>query len=143
MSSYAKVILVGNLGRDGELKYTQNQKAVLDFSLAVSERFGGGGGGEGGPGPETTTTWYRISLWGRQAEALKPYLLKGKQVLIEGRLRPREYTDREGKNRISLDVRADGIVLLGSRQGSSAEAGGPPQELARDDNTFADDDIPF
>lgn len=141
MSSYAKVILVGNLGRDGELKYTQNQKAVLDFSLAVSERFGGGG--ESGSGPEAITTWYRISLWGRQAESLKPYLLKGKQVLVEGRLRPREYTDREGKNRISLDVRADGIVLLGSRQGSAAEAGGPPQELARDDNAFADDDIPF
>jgi single-strand DNA-binding protein len=140
MSSIARVTIVGNLGRDAELKYTPKGFAVLEFTIAVNER--SSGGGEGGGTPESTT-WVRVSLWGKQGETLKQYLVRGKQVMVDGRLRSREYTDRDGKTRTSLDVRADNILLLGSRGGSMDEGGGRPPELERDDEGVADGDIPF
>jgi single-strand DNA-binding protein len=142
MSSIAKVTIVGNLGRDAELKYTPKGFAVLEFTIAVNDRTGGGGG-EGGGAPESTT-WFRVSLWGKQGETLKQYLVRGKQVMVDGRLRSREYTDRDGKTRTSLEVRADNVLLLGSRGGSMDESGASrPPELERDDEGVADGDIPF
>jgi len=138
MASLAKIILVGNLGRDAELKYTPSGAAVLEFSLAVNER-----SGDRNAGGQETTTWFRINVWGKQAETLKQYLVKGKQVYIDGRLRVREYTDRDGKNRTSLEVRADQIQLLGGRgEGMDRGPGGPPPELQGQD-PIQDDDIPF
>lgn len=138
MASLAKIILVGNLGRDAELKYTPSGAAVLEFTLAVNER-----GADRGAGGAETTTWFRVNLWGKQAETLKQYLVKGKQVYVDGRLRVREYTDRDGKNRTSLEVRADQIQLLGGRgEGVERAASGPPAELQGPDS-IQDEDIPF
>lgn len=138
MASLAKIILVGNLGRDAELKYTPSGAAVLEFSLAVNER-----SGDRAAGGQETTTWFRVNVWGKQAESLKQYLVKGKQVYVDGRLRVREYNDRDGKTRTSLEVRADQIQLLGGR-GEAMERGpgGPPPELQAQDS-IQDDDIPF
>ena len=152
MASLAKIIVVGNLGRDGELKYLGSGTPVLDFPLAVNERWRDQSGNQ-----QESTQWFRISLFGRQAETLKPYLLKGKQVYVDGRLRIREYTDREGKQRYSCDVKADNVQLLGSRRdegpGASndtgfsggGESGGGPASPPNsgDDPSYNDDDVPF
>jgi single-strand DNA-binding protein len=139
-NSYNKIILVGNLGRDGELRATPQGKQVLSTSLAVEDP--SKKDERGRPGTE----WYRIKVWGRQAETLSPHLLKGKSILVEGRLSIQTWTDREGHNRYTPEVSADRIVLLGSPAGQS---GGAPREThtvdeldqaATDINA---DDIPF
>ncbi len=143
MGSLAKVILIGNLGRDAELKKTPSGTSVLDFSLATNERWNDREGNS-----QEHTQWFRVSLWGRRADALAQYLQKGKQVYVEGRLRARLYQGSDGQARISLDVRADDIQLLGTR----ADAGSwtapsrgiaPPEEPAAGGVADADDDIPF
>lgn len=140
MASLAKVILVGNLGRDAELRVTPKGQSVLSFTMATNEKWTDGQGVQ-----QEATTWFRIDIWGRQADTLKPYLVKGKQVMVEGRLRVREYTDRDGNRRTSLDVRAGDVLLLGSRGGVERDehAGGPPAELDRQDPGYDDQDIPF
>jgi single-strand DNA-binding protein len=144
MASIAKVTLVGNLGRDAELRYTPSGAPLLDFSVATNERWNDRNGQT-----HEHTQWFRVTLWGRQAEVLKQYLVKGKQVFVDGTLRAREYEDREGQRRTSLDVRADNITLLGGRgEGEGPRerrdtGGGPPGELENDDRSFGDEDIPF
>jgi single-strand DNA-binding protein len=103
-NSYNKIILVGNLGRDGELRATPQGKQVLSTSLAVEDP--SKKDDRGRPGTE----WYRIKVWGRQAETLSPHLLKGKSILVEGRLSIQTWTDREGHNRYTPEVSADRIV---------------------------------
>jgi len=140
-NSYNKIILVGNLGRDGEMRATPQGKQVLSTSLAVEDP--SKKDDRGRPGTE----WYRIKVWGRQAETLSPHLLKGKSILVEGRLSIQTWTDREGHNRYTPEVSADRIVLLGSPGGQSA--GGPRAEshpVDELDQAPADinaDDIPF
>jgi len=143
-NSYNKIILVGNLGRDAELRATPQGKQVASASLAVEdwqkkdER--------GKPGTE----WYRIKIWGRQAETLSPHLLKGKTVLVEGRLSIQTWTDREGKTRYTPEVSSDRVVLLGSSGGQGGQGGGggqrfesqPVDELDQSPDVNADD-IPF
>jgi single-strand DNA-binding protein len=150
--SLAKVFVVGNLGRDAELKYLGSGTPVLEFPVAANEKWRDQSGNM-----QEHTQWFRISLFGRQAESLKPYLLKGKQVFVDGRLRVREYTDREGKQRYSCDVRADNIQLLGRRDegpapsgennygsgGSASGSGGGTPQNAGEDPSFSDDDVPF
>ena len=140
-NSYNKIILVGNLGRDGEMRATPQGKQVLSTSLAVEDP--SKKDDRGSPGTE----WYRIKVWGRQAETLSPHLLKGKSILVEGRLSIQTWTDREGHNRYTPEVSADRIVLLGSPGGQGA--GGPRAEshpVDELDQAPADinaDDIPF
>lgn len=159
MASMAKIIVVGNLGRDGELKYLGSGTPVIDFPVAVNERWRDQSGNQ-----QEHTQWFRVSLFGKQAESLKPYLLKGKLIYADGRLRVREYTDREGNQRYSCDVRADNVQLLGGRRdegpaneggpggGSSYGGGGGPSgggggpatpPNSGDDPGFQDDDVPF
>ncbi len=138
MASLARMTLVGNLGRDADLRYTPKGTPLLEFSLATNERWTDSGGAQ-----QELTQWFRVTLWGRQAEALKPFLVKGKQVLVEGRFRSREYTDRDGKHRVSLEVRADSLLLLGARGAPQEETPAPPPELEREDQGFEGDDIPF
>jgi single-strand DNA-binding protein len=139
-NSYNKIILVGNLGRDGELRATPQGKQVLSTSLAVEDP--SKKDERGRPGTE----WYRIKIWGRQAETLAPHLLKGKSILVEGRLSIQTWTDREGHNRFTPEVSADRVVLLGSPGG---HAGGPPRETPAVDeldqapSDINADDIPF
>lgn len=148
MSSFNKITIVGHLGRDPVLRYTPQGTAVCDFSVATTERRSGGGGGDA----QDFTTWFKITLWGKQAEVANQYLSKGKQVYIEGRLRQSEYTDREGMKRTSLEVTASDIQFLGTRgeegsAGASASArpaSAPGQSSsAMDDNQPSDEDIPF
>jgi single-strand DNA-binding protein len=144
MGSVNKVILVGNLGRDAELRYTPGGAAVAKFSLATTEKWTDKSGSL-----QERTEWHNIDLWGKQAESLNEYLRKGKQVYIEGRLQTDEYTDKEGIKRKTTRVRCDRVVLLGGGGGGRAgmdrsEGGGAaaaaPAEVSE---PLTDDDIPF
>lgn len=138
MASIAKITLVGNLGRDGELRYTPNGTPLIEFSLATNEKWTDRNGQ-----PHEHTQWFRCTLWGKQAESLKQYLLKGKLVFVDGKLRVRDYTTQDGEKRYSLDVRVDQLQLLGGRDGGSSGSGGGPSELNQDDPSYSDSDIPF
>jgi single-strand DNA-binding protein len=141
--SFNKVIIVGNLGRDPELRYTAQGTPVCSFSVATNERRKDKNGEM-----QDQTTWFRITLWNRLAETASQYLQKGRQVYIEGRLRVEEYVDRDGKPRHSLEVFATDMQFIGTRgddgavheRAASASAGaGPPDSQA----DLSDDDIPF
>jgi len=123
MAGISKVILVGNLGRDPETRYTPNGTMNVRFTMAVSRRFRDQGGQD-----QERTTWFNVTAWSKLAEILDGLtqsgaLVKGKQVYVEGRLETRDYQDQQGQNRTSLDVNATELQLLGSR----ADAGGGEQ----------------
>ncbi|HKQ09343.1 MAG TPA: single-stranded DNA-binding protein [Blastocatellia bacterium] len=109
MASFNKIIIVGYLGRDPELRYTPQGTPVCDFSIATTERRKDKSGEF-----QDHTTWFRVSLFGRQAEVASQYLSKGRQVYIEGSLTQREYTDKEGNARTSLDVRGSDLQFIGT-----------------------------
>ncbi len=147
MPSFNKIIIVGYLGADPQIRYTSQGQAVCNFSIATTERKKDNTGEF-----QDLTTWFKITLWGRQAEVANQYLSKGKQVYIEGRLRQTEYTDREGMKRTTLEVNATDIQFLGSRGegqggGSAAGSGGGGQQGgAADEGDYSgptDSDIPF
>ena len=154
MGSVNKVILVGNLGRDVELRYTPGGAAVATLSLATAEVWNDKSGQR-----QERTEWHRVILWGKQAEALQEYLKKGKQIYVEGRLQTRQWDDKDGNKRYTTEVKADRLTLLGvgsgrsnagerrsSNQPESAEDGGAQPESAEDGvavNPITDDDIPF
>jgi single-strand DNA-binding protein len=104
MSGLNKALLIGNLGRDPEMRYTPDGVPVTDFSLAVSDG-------------KVDAVWFRVSCWRTLAELTNKYLLKGQQVYVEGRLRPREYEGPDGKRHSTLDVIADKVVFLGRKPG--------------------------
>lgn len=140
--SFNKIIIVGNLGRDPELRYTPQGNAVCSFSVATNEKRKDKNGDL-----QDVTTWFRITLWGKQAEAASKYLTKGRPVYIEGRLRIEEYTDRDGNQRQSLEVTATDMQFIGTRGDDtmSATAGSSSNDFADDLPASApnDDDIPF
>src|SRR6201988_4520000 len=107
MGSVNKVILVGNLGRDAELRYTPGGEAVATLNMATTEVRN-----DKACQRQEKTEWHRVVLWGKPAESLAEYLTKGKQVYVEGRLQADEYTDKEGIKRKSIRVRCDRVVLL-------------------------------
>ena len=135
--SFNKVILVGNLGRDPELRYTPQGTPVCSFTIATNERRKDKSGEM-----QDQTTWFRVTLWGRQAETASQYLTKGRQVYIEGRLRVEEYTDRDGKPRHSLEVNATDMQFIGVRADEAAVPRAQAAEPA-DRPEMSDDDIPF
>jgi len=143
--SFNKIILVGNLGRDPELRYTPQGTPVCSFSLATNERRKDRNTGEN----NDITTWFRVTLWGRQAETASQYLTRGRPVYIEGRLRVEEWTDRDGKPRHTLEVHATDMQFIGG--GRSDDAVAPPAKAAAAASTEAmppapdlsDDDVPF
>ncbi|MEP6925718.1 MAG: single-stranded DNA-binding protein, partial [Pyrinomonadaceae bacterium] len=114
--SFNKIILVGNLGKDPELRYTPQGTPVCSFTMATNEKRKGASGEM-----QDTTTWFRITLWNKQAENASKYLTKGRPVYIEGRLRIEEWTDKDGKTRSSLEVHATDMQFIGNR---SDESGG-------------------
>lgn len=109
MSDYNRVILCGRLGRDAELRYTQGGDSVATLNLATSERWKNKSGET-----QERTEWSRVVIWGKSAETLSEYLTKGKQVLVEGKLQTRQWSDKDGNKRYTTEVRADRVVLLGS-----------------------------
>lgn len=149
MSSFNKITIVGYLGRDPELRYTPSGTPVCDFSIATTERKGKRDGEDG----EEITTWFRVNMWGRQAELANQYLQKGRLVYVEGRLSQREYTDRDGNKRTSLDVHGSDMRFIGSRgdeMAAGAPSGGGRSSSApsrggddRGGDSIVDDDIPF
>jgi len=133
--SFNKVILVGNLGRDPELRYTAQGTPVCSFSIATNERRKDRNGEV-----QDQTTWFRITLWQKRAETASQYLSKGMPVYIEGRLRVEEYTDRDGKQRHSLEVEATEMQFIGTRR---QEEDHVPTQTASRDVGLDEDDIPF
>ena len=144
--SFNKIILVGNLGRDPELRYTPQGTPVCSFTLATNERRKDKAGEN-----QDVTTWFRVTLWGRQAETASQYLTKGRPVYVEGRLRVEEWTDRDGKARHTLEVHATDMQFIGTRgeEGSQSHSRGdsgansPTATGTASEPDVTDDDIPF
>ena len=143
MGSVNKVILVGNLGRDAELRYTPGGAAVATLNLATTETWNDKEGQR-----QEKTEWHRVVLWGKQAETLSQYLQKGKQIYVEGRLQTRQWDDKDGNKRYTTEIRGDRIVLLssaggGGQRGSSMRSEMPQGEPADMAPELSEDDIPF
>lgn len=143
MASLNKVMLIGNLGRDPEIRYTQGGSAVANFTMATSERWSDAATGE----RKERTEWHRVVVWGKQAEVVGEYLRKGRQVYVEGNLQTREWTDRDGNKRYTTEVRAQRVQMLGGRPGDAtpAEPTAPREAgaVAEPDAGYEEDDIPF
>jgi len=147
MASLNKVMLIGNLGKDPEVRYTTSGTAVASFSLATSERFKNKGGEW-----EDKTEWHNVTLWGRLAEIAGEYLAKGKTVYIEGRLQTRKWQDRDGRDRYTTEIVADKMQMLGAKGegGGRQGAGRGPDDAGQGSSSGyeepvfnPDDDIPF
>jgi len=140
MASLSKIMIIGNVGRDPELKMTGNGRPVCEFSVAVNRVMGGQGG-------ERTeqTDWYRVSCWGKQAETAQQIIQKGRLVFVEGRFTPREWTGKDDQKRISLEISADNFQVLDSRRdrGEGMGAGTAPASGQDDAAKFDPDEIPF
>ena len=136
MASVNKVILVGNLGRDPELRYIQSGQAVANFSLATNEKWR-----DKEEKTQERTEWHRIVVWGKSAENCAQYLQKGRSVYIEGRLQTREWEDREGNKRTTTEVVAQVVQFLGGRGGVGSE--GPPMPEGPGDPGPPASDVPF
>jgi len=153
MAGVNKAILVGNLGRDPELRYTQNGQAVVNFTLATSESWTDKSGER-----VERTEWHRIVVWGKTGEMCAQYLSKGRTVYVEGRIQTREWEDKDGNKRYTTEINAQTVNFIGPRTGggggepsvggsgggsrdagASAGGSGPPS----DSGPPADDDIPF
>jgi single-strand DNA-binding protein len=124
MASVNKAIVIGNLGRDPEVRYTAGGQPVANFSVATNERWTDKATGQ----LQERTEWHRIVVWGKQAESCGEYLAKGRQVYVEGRIQTREWTDKEGKKVSTTEIVANQVVFLGSRDGAGARRGGPPAD---------------
>ncbi len=137
--SLNKVMLIGNLGRDPEVRFTQGGTPVANFTLATNERWTDQSGEK-----QEKTEWHRIVVWGKQAEIAGEYLRKGRQIYVEGSLQTREWTDRDGNKRYTTEVKALRFQMLGGRDdrdGSSAPA--EPAQAESGGGGYQDDDIPF
>lgn len=158
MASVNKVILIGNLGRDPETRYTADGAAITNITIATSENWKDKATGE----RQEKTEWHRVVFFGRLAEIAGEYLKKGKQVYIEGSLTTRKWTDKDGVEKYTTEIRANEMKMLGSREGMGGggaefDAGGDepraaarapaskPAATAKPASSMADmdDDIPF
>jgi single-strand DNA-binding protein len=158
MASVNRVILVGNLGRDPETRYSPDGAMITNITIATSDRWKDKASGE----MKEATEWHRVVFFGRLAEIAGEYLKKGRSVYVEGRLRTRKWTDKEGHDRYTTEIIADNMQMLGSREGAGGgsadfDDGGPPPRAAsgRDGGgtrapakpapniADMDDDIPF
>ena len=119
MASVNKVIIVGNLGRDPETRYTPSGEALTTISVATTDTWRDKASGE----KKENTEWHRIVFFGKLAEIAGQYLKKGSQVYVEGSLRTRKYTDKDGVEKYATDIRADSMQMLGSRQGMGGGGG--------------------
>jgi single-strand DNA-binding protein len=148
MGSLNRAQVIGNLGRDAELRYTQGGQAVANFSVATTEKWTDKQTGE----QKEQTQWHRCVLWGKTAESLAQYLLKGKQVYCDGRLQTRDWEDKDGHKRQTTEINVDKVVLLGGArngredQPSRHDESGPQEQAQASPDATAqviDDDIPF
>lgn len=153
MAGINKVILVGNLGKDPEIRHTPNGQAVANFSIATSESWTDKGGQK-----QERTEWHRIVVWGKLAELCGKYLSKGRQCFVEGKLQTRSWDDKDGQKRYTTEVIANTVQFLGGTTGTGASRGdfeshggggddpfGPPPSYdgGGQSNQDHSDDIPF
>lgn len=134
MASLNKVLLIGNLGKDPEVRYTASGTAVASFSLATSEKFKNKEGEW-----EERTEWHNVTLWGRLAEIAGEYLGKGKTVYIEGRLQTRKWQDKDGKDRYTTEIVGEKMQMLSRKDGSNHEEAGQ----SHDGPGYPEGDDPF
>ncbi|MBB84086.1 MAG: single-stranded DNA-binding protein [Deltaproteobacteria bacterium] len=157
MAGVNKAILVGNLGRDPELRHTNNGQTLVNFTLATSESWTDKSGER-----QERTEWHRIVVWGRQAEMCNQYLSKGRTVYVEGRIQTREWEDKDGNKRYTTEINASNVNFIGPRTDgggggggysggganggggfSDGGGGGARNEAPVDAGPPVDDDIPF
>ena len=151
MASVNKVILIGNLGADPEVRFTGGGQSVATLRMATTERWQDKSGQK-----SERTEWHRVIVWGKQAELCKEYLSKGRSIYVEGRIQTREWTDKDGNKRYTTEVVAQRIQFLGSptgRQARSEAATGATESSFSDtsvpgfpvdeNSTTGDSDIPF
>jgi single-strand DNA-binding protein len=139
MASVNKIILIGNLGADPEVRYTPSGTAVANFNLATHEQWTNKDGEKG-----ERTEWHRIVAWGRLGEICGEYLRKGKQVYIEGRIQTRSWEDRDGNKRFTTEVIAQAMQMLGSPDYKEGRAQSTDERFPSEEPvTIPEDDIPF
>jgi len=141
MASLNKVMLIGNLGKDPEVRFTASGQAVASFSLATSEKFKGKTGEW-----EERTEWHNITLWGKLAEISGEYLTKGKTIYVEGRLQTRKWQDKTGNDRYTTEIVGDKMQMLspkGERSGGDSSSAPKSSGSNDEEPPFQDDDIPF
>lgn len=131
--TFSQTIVIGNLGRDPELRYLQDGTALATFSIAHTEKWGSG------ENRQSRTTWYNVSVFGDLAETVTQYLAKGRQAMVIGQVEARLYTNNSGEAAVSLDLRAREVKFLGSRQ----DAGDSEPAAERGRDRGGDDSIPF
>ena len=142
MASMAKIQIIGNVGRDPEMRMTPNGKAVCDFSVAVNRVSNSGGE------KSEQTDWYRVSCWGKQAETAQQIVQKGQQIYVDGRFSPRTYTNKDNVEKTSLDISCNDFQLLGRRADRDGGMGGGAMPAGNQGDqqapgTFDPDEIPF
>ncbi|MGH2499660.1 MAG: single-stranded DNA-binding protein [Candidatus Limnocylindria bacterium] len=135
----SKIQIIGNVGRDPELRMTPNGRPVCEFSVAVNRVSTAGGE------RKEDTDWYRVSCWGQQAETAQRIVQKGQQIFVDGRFTPRNYTNRDGQEKMSLDISCNDFQLLGSRRDREGGMGGGEVNAPakQDAEQFDPDEIPF
>jgi single-strand DNA-binding protein len=146
MASVNKAILIGNLGKDPELRYTTSGQAVANFPMATTERYKDKEGNF-----QERTDWHNIVVWGRQGETVKEYLRKGRSAYVEGRIQTRSYEDRDGNKKWITEIVASRVQFLGGRgeggsgasQAAPAEADAAPEPVTEPLVSDQDDDLPF
>ena len=153
MASVNKVILIGNLGRDPEVRYMPSGDAVATLNLATTEKWKDKNGEA-----QEQTEWHRVAFFGRQAEICGEYLRKGSAIYVEGRLQTRKWTDKDGNERYTTEIRGDRMQMLGGRGGGAtapesmarepepseaAASSRPPSSKKNANFDDLDDDIPF
>jgi single-strand DNA-binding protein len=148
MAGVNKVIVVGNLGSDPEVKFTASGQAVARFSIATSENWTDKNGQK-----QERTEWHRIVAWGKLGEICGKHLAKGRQAYVEGKLQTNQWTDKEGQKRYTTEVIASTVQFLGSPRDGASRGGGPNAEFGEDAQSApnmgaepsfdADEEIPF
>jgi single-strand DNA-binding protein len=137
MASVNRVFLVGNLGRDPEVKYTQNGTAVANLSVATNEVWTDKTGQK-----QEKTEWHRVVVWGKQAQVLGEHLSKGKQIYVEGSLQTRSWDDRDGNKRYTTEIRAMRVLMLGKAEGGRGEPQSPASDMEMVPDA-TDEEVPF
>jgi single-strand DNA-binding protein len=137
MASVNKVILLGFLGQNPDLRYTTNGEAVVNLSLATSETWKDRATGE----KREATEWHRIGVFGKPAEIAAQYLSKGSQIYVEGKIRSKKYTDKNGVERVAFEIISDSFTMIGKAP-DQATPKAAPKATKQTDSTF-NDDIPF
>lgn len=133
-----KVMLIGHLGRDPEMRYTPSGRPVTSFSLATNRSWNTSDGER-----HTDTDWFNIVAWGNLAEICNQHLSKGQQVYVEGRLQTRRWDDKEGKKHTTTEVVASEMLILGERRGTSSDQSEDTIENDEFDNRLNEDEFPF